>query len=305
MNTSKSVRLLTGILLTCSFVGCSIFPAGPQPSDVESWPIGTSAGRLGRLDKADLVELDEAGFECIEIGMGRIESADDLAVMQEQAKELNMFAEETGVKIWSIHIPYGRSIDISLVDPVERKEAVEELKQMISLCEYLHPEKLVVHPSYELSRDIQQDEREKRLEACKESFNILVKEAAKYDAKIAAECLPRTCIGNTSQEITEILDAVESLEVCCDVNHLLQETTEEFIMSVGPRITTLHISDYDGIDERHWLPGAEKGIINWNNVVDSLVSIGYKGPFMFESAGTLQEKIQCWNKMRDDFLKGN
>ena len=248
------------------------------------------------------MELNEAGFDCIEIGMGRIQSADDLAVMQEQAKELNKLAQETGVKIWSIHIPYGRSIDVSLVDPVARKAAVEELTRMISLCEYLHPEKLVVHPSYELSRDIQQDEREKRLEACKESFNILVKEAAKYNAKIAAECLPRTCIGNTSREINEILDAVESLEICCDVNHLLQETTQDFIRSVGSRITTLHISDYDGKDEKHWIPNDPRGIMNWNEVLDSLVEIGYKGPFLFECAGTIQEKADCWNEMKEKYL---
>ena len=86
------------------------------------------------------------------------------------------------------------------------------------------------------------------------------------------------------------------------MNHLLQETSEEFIVRVGSRITTLHISDYDGIDERHWLPGVEKGVINWNNVVDSLVSIGYEGPFMFESAGTFEEKINCWNEMKEDYL---
>lgn len=302
MRKSKFLAAITGIILVSFLTGCSIIPRGPQPPDINDWAVGTSEGRLGSLDKATLVELSDAGFDCIEIGMGRIRSADDLAVMQEQAKELNKLAEETGVRIWSIHIPYGRDIDISLVDPAERKEAVEEVKRMISLCEYLHPAKLVVHPSYELSRDIQQDEREKRLEASKESLNILVKEAAIYDTKIAAECLPRTCIGNTSQEINEILDAVESLEVCCDVNHLLQETTQGFIRRVGSRITTLHIADYDGKDERHWIPMDPRGIMNWNEVLDSLVEIGYKGPFLFECKGTLQEKDDCWKEMKDKYL---
>lgn len=302
MRKSKFLAAITGIILVSFLTGCSIIPRGPQPPDINDWAVGASEGRLGSLDKATLVELSDAGFDCIEIGMGRIRSADDLAVIQEQAKELNKLAEETGVRIWSIHIPYGRDIDISLVDPAERKEAVEEVKRMISLCEYLHPAKLVVHPSYELSRDIQQDEREKRLEASKESLNILVKEAAIYDTKIAAECLPRTCIGNTSQEINEILDAVESLEVCCDVNHLLQETTQGFIRRVGSRITTLHIADYDGKDERHWIPMDSRGIMNWNEVLDSLVEIGYKGPFLFECKGTLQEKADCWKEMKDKYL---
>lgn len=141
MSTSKYVRLLIGILLACSFTGCSLFPPqAPQPSNVENWPIGTSAGRLGRLDKTALGELKQAGFDCIEIGLGRIRTADDLAVMQEQARQLNQLAQDTGVKIWSIHIPYGRDIDVSQIDQIEREKAIEEVSRMITLCEYLQPE---------------------------------------------------------------------------------------------------------------------------------------------------------------------
>ncbi|MCP4708596.1 MAG: hypothetical protein GY869_08235, partial [Planctomycetes bacterium] len=104
MFATKLAAILIGIIFVCSFAGCS---TGPQPTDVNKWAVGTSNGSLGSLDKATLVEINEAGFDCIEIGMGRIRNADELSVMQEQAKELNQFAEETGVKIWSIHIPYG------------------------------------------------------------------------------------------------------------------------------------------------------------------------------------------------------
>jgi sugar phosphate isomerase/epimerase len=63
----------------------------------------------------------------------------------------------------------------------------------------------------------------------------------------------------------------------------------------------LHISDYDGVDERHWLPG--QGIINWSEVVESLVSIDYGGPFMFESAGGDDEKIRFWDGLKQDFIR--
>jgi len=217
--------------------------------------------------------------------------------MIEQAQQLRQAAQKTGIKIWSIHIPYGRDIDISLSDPAGRAKALEEVRQMISLCEYIKPEKLVIHASFE---PIPENERARRYQACKESFADLVKIASDYNARLAVECLPRTCLGNTSGEINDLINTIEGLEVCCDVNHLLQETTEEFIQNVGPRITTLHISDYDGVDERHWLPG--QGIINWNNVLDSLVNIEYQGPFMFESAGTAREKIEVWNKLKTDYL---
>jgi hypothetical protein len=44
---------------------------------------------------------------------------------------------------------------------------------------------------------------------------------------------------------------------------------------------TLHVSDYDGVDERHWM--AEEGIIDWKAVVAALRQANYQGPFLFET----------------------
>jgi sugar phosphate isomerase/epimerase len=42
----------------------------------------------------------------------------------------------------------------------------------------------------------------------------------------------------------------------------------------------VHMSDYDFVDEKHWLPGW--GDNNWNNIILSLIEAGYDGPFMYE-----------------------
>ena len=259
-----------------------------------------SSGRLGRLDEERLDEIKQAGFEYIEIGLGRIHSEEDLAVMKTQAEQLQQLAQAVGIDIWSIHIPYGRDIDISQIDQSGRERAIEEVKAMMTLCEYLQPEKLVIHASFE---PVPEEEREQRLKSCKESLSVLTVMAAEYKAQLVVECLPRTCLGNTSREILELVEATEGLEVCCDTNHLLQETTEEFIRTVGALVTTLHIAEYDGVDERHWLPGHDEGVINWNEVIDSLVKSGYSGPFMFECAGTPAEKMAAWNKLKENYLE--
>jgi sugar phosphate isomerase/epimerase len=68
--------------------------------------------------------------------------------------------------------------------------------------------------------------------------------------------------------------------VCFDTNHLLGEKIEEFIKNVGNKIATVHISDYDFKNERHWLPG--EGDINWTSLMTELNNIGYDGPLMHE-----------------------
>jgi sugar phosphate isomerase/epimerase len=49
---------------------------------------------------------------------------------------------------------------------------------------------------------------------------------------------------------------------------------------VGEKIVTLHVSDYDGIDERHWLPG--EGCIDWQALRAALCEVGYDGVWMYE-----------------------
>ena len=68
--------------------------------------------------------------------------------------------------------------------------------------------------------------------------------------------------------------------ICFDVNHLLGDTHEAFLNALAPHIATTHLSDYDGIDERHWLPG--EGIVPWKDIFVGLMQNGYRGPFLFE-----------------------
>ncbi len=54
----------------------------------------------------------------------------------------------------------------------------------------------------------------------------------------------------------------------------------DVVRDLGDRIFTLHLSDYDGVDEKHWVPG--EGVIDWTAFMRALHEIGYTGPFNFE-----------------------
>ena len=63
---------------------------------------------------------------------------------------------------------------------------------------------------------------------------------------------------------------------------MLKESHEHFLNAVGSRVETLHVSDYDFIDERHQLPG--EGQIDWQKLIAHLEQLDYKGPWMYEVA---------------------
>ncbi|MBQ7792368.1 MAG: sugar phosphate isomerase/epimerase [Clostridia bacterium] len=68
--------------------------------------------------------------------------------------------------------------------------------------------------------------------------------------------------------------------MCFDTNHLSKQKNEDFVTAVGDKIVTLHVSDYDYIDEKHWLPGG--GDINWVRLMDAIDNADYAGPLMYE-----------------------
>lgn len=71
-----------------------------------------------------------------------------------------------------------------------------------------------------------------------------------------------------------------NLLVCFDTNHLFEQTASEFINDLNKKIETVHISDYDFMYERHWLPGVGK--VNWKEIINLLNSKQYAGPWLYE-----------------------
>jgi sugar phosphate isomerase/epimerase len=246
-------------------------------NDPKDWKVGTYTGVLSDFTLDQFNELKSNGITCIELGSGSIlnKSAEEREAWCNNIKRL---IEVAGIEIWSVHLPYSRSLDVSSIDPEVRLHMVNECTSIIELCSRLNPKIFIIHPSAE---PIQDDEREERIGNSIATLKQLNKIAKAHKASLAIECLPRTCLGNTSGELLRIVNAVgNGAKICFDSNHLLQEKPEEFVAKAGSLISTVHISDYDGLDEKHWLPG--KGVIDWQKVMLELVKVDYNGPFMFE-----------------------
>ena len=186
-------------------------------------------------------------------------------------------AAENGIELWSFHLPFV----FELYDISKRelsKSAVGALSEMIARAADIGIKKMVIHPSGE---PIEESDRYDRMERAKQSLVTLADCARKNGCVLAVENLPRTCLGRSSEEIAALTDADASLKVCFDTNHLLGgESSADFIKRLGDRIVTTHVSDYDFLNERHWLPG--EGRLDFSLALNALASVGYNGVWLYE-----------------------
>ncbi len=190
---------------------------------------------------------------------------------------ISEMSKRYNIKLWSYHLPFQpfENLDVSVKGLA--KNTVAYFSELIGRACDVGINKVIIHPSGE---PIAEDERCERVECAKESLFSIAETAKSYGAELVVENLPRTCLGRDSKEIQELIGAHKNLRVCFDTNHLLTEDLCSFIHRFKDKIVTVHISDYDFIDEKHWLPG--EGKINWKEILKAFSDIEYQGVWMYE-----------------------
>ena len=260
----------------------------------EKWPVGVYVAIDIEINK--LREVKKAGFEYVEVKFSNSREITP-AERRTQIASFKKNVEACGLKVWSVHLPYWTEWDISTLCEENRTQWVKDICGLMRDAMALSPRKFVLHASAEPIKD---EERKARLSASIRSIREVALVARELGVQLLIEDLPRTCLGNTSTEMKYILQQVDTaVGVCFDSNHLLQESSVHFAKELGKEIGSLHISDYDGVDEKHWLPG--RGIVDWKGVVETLVEEGYDGVFMFEVSvfQHYEEIMNSWKWIRE------
>ncbi len=261
--------------------------------------VGTSVGIIGGVTKEGLEEIKEAGIEYIEVTMNpfwRDKPENEVYIKAYEALKL---IEDSGLKVWSVHLPFSNQLDVSVLNPAKRNANVDVMTEMIKLAGIFKPTCLILHPGADTIKD--ESTREERLKCSRNSIGKLAITAKEINTILCIEVLPRTCPGRTAQEIDYLTRDIPNVKVCFDTNHLLLGTHDEFFEVVGDRIGSIHVSDYDKVDEKHWLPFHEKGVIDWKAFYKNLKKSGYKGVFMFEvkkSEGTPKDLVRVYKQMK-------
>lgn len=256
--------------------------------------IGKSMGRWTNFGLESMIANKEGGLGYIEVTMNNVINKQPEKA-QENADRIMADIQASGLKVWSVHMPYSRTLDISVSDDSARAANVDFLKEMIRVAGTFHPQYLVLHPS---SEPISPEEREQRLVNSHASIGELAPAAKEIGAVLCVENLPRTCLGQNAQEMMRLIEGYDEVGLCFDTNHLMYQSHEDYLANVGKGlIKTVHLSDYDFVDECHWVPG--QGLTDWNNLWQGIRDNGYDGIMMFECYGEPEALIEARDLILD------
>lgn len=254
---------------------------------MKRWIIGNSTSRRENISEELFSEFSKSGFGAMDITLRYPKKEENISADERfswyknlDTSKIRKWSSNYGVDVWAFHLPFGHTYyNIASLCKDEREYTVEKQSEILAIASETGAKIAVIHPSGEPITDI---DRETSMDFASESLVKLADVAKRNGLILAVENLPRTCLGRDSKEIKKLIDADSSLRACFDVNHLLQESHCEFVNNIGDKIVTLHISDYDFNDEKHWIPGFGK--IDWQELIELIKNIGYSGPFMNEIA---------------------
>lgn len=187
----------------------------------------------------------------------------------------------------SVHLPfYGKqSWDPSCLEETERKEISARFVRVIRDHAGMLAPMATLHASLEPPLD----EHPRRLDQACRTIEEIIPAAQEAGMVINVEFLPRTCVGNCAEELQQIVSRFDADQVgiCLDVNHIMARYRElpSMIDLLAPRIRAFHISDYDGVDETHWMPG--QGIHDWPEIMKHIRAIDHDVLLILETTWQL------------------
>ncbi len=249
----------------------------------KDWSCGASSRILGYYEGH--TEKGFAGYKRAGIWYAELSMQDNKLTeygFYENPEKILKASAKNGVELWSFHVPFSEFLNVANLDPIKGPAGMAVMEKGIRAALKIGIKTIVIHPSGESNDD---NTRQQEIEKSIENMRYFAKICDEAGARLAVENLSGTCLGNSSFDIITYLNEIPEIDLCFDTNHLLMQTNEDFLddliyHNMQGRVRTLHVSDYDFIDERHRLPG--DGINDWEAIMSKLEELDYKGVFMYE-----------------------
>ena len=262
-----------------------------------------------KLTAALVGQVARADVSAIELFCSRghfdYRSADD-------ARDLASCLAGNNLTLHSVHSPTTRDFNptresgtpLSISDPerVRRQEAVDEIKRVLDLVEYVPFRYCIQHVAR--SRDIP-DQR--RWDAAFSSLELLSLFAKQRGVTIALENTPGEMATPANLKVFLEQTRLTNVKLCFDTGHAhLEGGVAEALEPVRDLVVTTHVHDNRNVHDDHLLP--YEGTIDWNVVLPALptdvpVVIELKEPTTASGSADPQAFAETLEGMRTVFDK--
>ncbi len=230
-------------------------------------------------DRGNLDEMLEGnsfeGVDFIETSWRYFLANDEAGV-----ERIGRMLDERGLKISSVHAPFGEKDDLSDPDERARKETLERHGMLMERITPLGVTMVVIHPGIHTEENT--SAREPGLLA---SLDALLREAEKWGTRLALENMPPHHLGDESGCLRRIIEKVSSprLGVCFDTGHahITEEGVKHAFDTLKDLTIAFHIHDNDSTRDMHIPP--PYGTIDWISFAKQLDTIEIGNPVTIEA----------------------
>ncbi|WP_256012740.1 sugar phosphate isomerase/epimerase family protein [Desertivirga xinjiangensis] len=298
------------VIALCVFLVGSVCKSRGQSSSGK-YPLGYSVD-IGKITSEKMQYAKSLGITHIELaGIGAIldKKLDTIEVSvkwKDHIQSVKTILANSGIKVWSIHMPFSQNFDISLTNEARRQRVVAAHRNILKALLVLSPEIILFHPSYYLGLN----EREARAKQMTKSVNELYKIVSGYKRQMVVENMlgPALRKGDVERPLMRSVEECQKLfsnfpgkvGIGVDMCHIAEP--QKLLLAFGSRVKTVHVSNGTGEAENHYLPCDARGKNDWNAIFAALQKIKYKGPFMHESKYKDEKELaECYNSIWENY----
>ncbi len=224
------------------------------------------AGPMMRALGIPLLELMHAHFNCTD--------PHEMALLR---REL----DRAGVRVHSVHAPFGPQLSIGSADEGLRRHALAAHEVVMRAAARMGARVVVVHPGYEVGGE---EDLRRCQDTVRASLERLLPLAEQLDLRLAVENMLPAHTLSRHEDLLECVARVDHprVGICLDTGHAhVVDSVERAIEVFGALIIHVHLHDNDGTADQHLLP--PRGTIGWNGFLAQLGSVGFQGPLTIEA----------------------
>lgn len=256
--------------------------------------------------------LAKAGFDAVDFGLfswadARGAAPEEWPILTLSETELRAFfrpfkeaAARHGVSIGQMHAPFPTQIG----EPAKDAALIRVMERSVHIAAYLGCPYVVVHPAKPASEHgdartpdadtVWEQNRalyEPLIPVCRETGVVVCLENMfSYDGRkiYTSVCADAGQAVRFIDRLNEMAGA-RCFAFCLDVGHLILLGLDPYrtIVTLGDRLAVLHLHDNDGVMDIHREPYCAGGVTNWDNVLEGLRAIDYRGNLSFETLNAL------------------